>query len=85
MLLTSLRDSCILIEGGIGSLEMVFNRLSKFSFPVVFEPPLLPLNEEQMDDFPNELYAALLNPVASSIFLLARDCSGSNLNIKIKH
>lgn len=78
MLFASFNDSCTCEL--VGSLKNVFKRLSKFSLPV--ELPLLALNDEQIDAFPNELYPILLNDGASSIILLFFDdegCSASNL------
>lgn len=84
MLLTSFNDSCklaIVLE--LGSFEMVFRRLSRFSLPVVVvELPLLALNDEQMDALPNELYAIVLNRLAGSVSttLLLFDVDGCSVS-----
>lgn len=79
MLLTSLIDSCIFDIVLLGSFEIVFNRLSRFSLPVVVvELPLLALNDEQIEAFPKELYAILLNAGASSIVLPVFDVDGNS-------
>lgn len=85
MLLTSFNDSCMFAIVFAESLEIVFRRLSIFSLPVVVvELPLFALNDEQIDAFPNELYAIVLNKFDGSVSttLLHFDvdgCSISNL------
>lgn len=82
MLLTSFNDSCILAIVLLGSLDIVFKRLSRFSLPVVaVELPLFALNDEQIDALPKELYAILLNGSSTTLALFDVDGPASNLQI----